>query len=345
MNGRLVMLDGLRGLAAIVVVLFHMGLITQIGVAPAGYLAVDFFFILSGFVICQVYEPRLLGGLSLSQFLVQRAIRLSPIVALGAALGILYLCAGWAMTERSIGDLLAILITGGLNAFLIPKPPGLLGDDPALFPGNWALWSLFFEVLINIVWAVVLVGRSIRVLALFVLASAIALTMIGLASSSLNVGWTWPTFAGGLARVSFGFSMGCLLYRLRKSLPGALAGWSPFSIPLLIVALFAPLPGPLYELAVTLVILPVVVFLGSSPAAALLPGVSRVAGELSYALYGIHLPLIVIIGGLLRALAPDLMGSPWLYLITPGLMLVGWATAKFYEAPARAALSRLAGRI
>lgn len=342
MNGRMIMLDGLRGVAALAVLLFHFGLIARPVIVPAGYLAVDFFFILSGFVICQAYEGRMLAGLSLNGFLLQRAVRLWPVVLLGAGLGMLYLCTGWALKDRSTEGIIAILTTGALNALLIPKPLGLLGPDPALFPGNWALWSLFFEALINLVWAVWLAGRPNRNLLIFTGLSALALFSVWLNLSTLNLGFTWPTFAGGLARVSFGFSAGCLIFRNRSRIPGWVARYSWLSLPLLILALVTPIYIPTQELLIVFLILPIVVILGVSSNPNIFRKTYSTVGFFSYALYGIHLPIITLIGGLLRAISPRLIETSWPYAVTPFLIFLAWATAKYYEPRGRDWLGRLA---
>src|ERR1700712_1409072 len=82
-------LDALRGLAAIAVVGFHISQVKLEPVlVPYGYLAVDFFFVLSGAVVAHAYEKQLRAGLSWQAFFVKRVIRLYPLALLGTALGL-----------------------------------------------------------------------------------------------------------------------------------------------------------------------------------------------------------------------------------------------------------------
>lgn len=88
------LLDGLRGVAALLVVFYHIfeGLSfaaggTLITVINHGYLAVDFFFILSGFVIGYAYDDRLGKSMSLGNFFKRRLIRLHPMIVMGSCAG------------------------------------------------------------------------------------------------------------------------------------------------------------------------------------------------------------------------------------------------------------------
>jgi peptidoglycan/LPS O-acetylase OafA/YrhL len=86
-------LDGLRGVAAVMVICFHLleahstSHLDQI--INHGYLAVDFFFVLSGFVIGYAYDDRW-GNLSICDFFKRRFIRLQPMVVAGSIIGGLF---------------------------------------------------------------------------------------------------------------------------------------------------------------------------------------------------------------------------------------------------------------
>ena len=122
-------LDGLRGVAAIMVVWFHLfeayatsHLDQRIN---HGYLAVDFFFILSGFVIGYAYDDRWKKKMSVKDFLKRRLIRLHPMVVMGAVIGAVMFyfqgCSVWDVSAVSLSMLLTATL---LNALLIPATPG-----------------------------------------------------------------------------------------------------------------------------------------------------------------------------------------------------------------------------
>ena len=144
-------LDGLRGIAALTVVWFHIfeafatsHLDQRIN---HGYLAVDFFFILSGFVIGYAYDDRW-KKMTVTEFLKRRLIRLHPMVVIGAVIGAVMFyfqgCSVWDVTKVTVPMLLAATL---MNACLIPASPGTeirgLGE---MYPLNGPSWSLFFEI-------------------------------------------------------------------------------------------------------------------------------------------------------------------------------------------------------
>ena len=86
------LLDGLRGIAALVVVLLHIPQFIKDDTFPEGYLAVDLFFVISGVVIRQAYEHRLESELSVWRFAWLRIVRLYPLYMLGAMISFTATC-------------------------------------------------------------------------------------------------------------------------------------------------------------------------------------------------------------------------------------------------------------
>ena len=292
------LLDELRGVAAVGVLVFHIG--TRGGgpaLLPNGYLAVDFFFMLSGFVIAEAYEQRLLAGMSFGDFAARRLIRMAPVAMLGAMLGGAYLLARHFAAPARSDSLAEVLTANLLNLLILPKVWHGAATGWELFPANGPLWSLFFEIGINLVWAAWLAGRSTRVLAWLVAASAACLVVCGLAYGTLHLGWEVPSLPGGVARVSFGFGAGLLLHRLREKLPDM--GHRAACLALIALAYFLALPLPAigWTLPVVLLCLPAVMVLAvAAGREAVLPG-GALLGRLSYPVYGIHLPLIAVMAG------------------------------------------------
>lgn len=72
--------EGLRGVAAVLVMFFHLQVGAQyFGIVRNGYLAVDLFFVLSGYVIAQNYAARLADGVQFNVFIIRRFGRLWPL--------------------------------------------------------------------------------------------------------------------------------------------------------------------------------------------------------------------------------------------------------------------------
>lgn len=186
MEGRFHGLDALRGLAALVVLVAHL----KTAVAPAGgFMAVDIFFLLSGFVIARTYEPRYRAGMSLAEFVRRRLIRLYPMYFVGAALAI-YLGCGW------------------YTFFFLPTP-----GNEILFVGNPALWSLPLELVASVAFYAFCIGLSTRwLLALALLFGGTALFLMAY-TGVLNPGPTWPTALQSLPRIAFAFLLGAVISR------------------------------------------------------------------------------------------------------------------------------------
>ncbi len=168
MNHRFNTLDGLRGVAAIAVIFFHFTQHTTLRLFSGAGLAVDLFFCLSGFVIAHSYQQRLIGGMSFKDFFLKRLVRLYPMFhMIGLMLGALALLMKSAYSQTSL-TLHQTLSSIALNAFYVPYLSDFyiqIGKDKidsALFPTNDPAWSLFFELLVNIVFAFVVIRTGRR---------------------------------------------------------------------------------------------------------------------------------------------------------------------------------------
>ena len=212
--------DGLRGVAALGVALFHLGPGAGLAIMPAGYLAVDFFFLLSGFVIARAYGARLRDGLGLRPFMALRLARLYPVFAIGILFGVPML---WVMAQKASppvgggGAALALVA----NLALLPAPGGFA----TLFPGNLVCWSLMLEIAINLAFAAG--GHRLPNAVLLLLAglAAAGLALSAQAFGTLNGGAYRSDAVLGVWRVCFAFPLGVVIGRLRTPVArsGALA--------------------------------------------------------------------------------------------------------------------------
>lgn len=296
-GGYLQTLDALRGVAAIAVLLFHAPGIGEEFV-PGGYLAVDLFFMLSGAVMAHSYRGRLALGLPSTTLLRWRAIRLWPMLALGALFG--------------------VLLHGGAasSLFLIPT----FTSPASLFPANPPLWSLLFEAIAYVIFAVGLWRAGPRLLAALAVLAGLALIWLVVTSPHplIDFGAHWPTAAAGLARVSFGFITGMMLWHLWQGAGSprlaSNLGWLLLP-PLIAIMLLVPQTGGASALVAILVVFPIICWLAlcwQVPQA----GIARQLGNLSYPLYCIHMPLLVWLAAKTGAVLPWVLLLPILALMT-----------------------------
>lgn len=327
---RNLVLDGLRGVAALMILGFHVGAFTGSQYVEHGYLAVDLFFVLSGAVIARAYDERLRAGMSAGRFLAIRLARLYPMYAVGAALGIARIVAlmhdvGEPMTMR-------VAAAAALNAVMLPAPLG----NPALYPFNIPAWSLFFELVANLLYAQRLFRLSTRVLAVIAAVGAVLMTVGAIGFSTLDLGVQWGSSSYGLARVLFAFPAGMVIARMTPPVRASATG-SLVALALLAMALAVPkslMPAPLFDLAFALAFAPLLIWTCAGFAAPKsIQRPFRLVGDLSYPLYAIHFPLAaLIIEGSVRMDAPR---EPVMVAAFAVPILVAAVLAHWYDRPVR----------
>ncbi len=331
-------LDAMRGIAALAVVQFHTAVLFGGLWFRHAFLAVDFFFMLSGFVLAFAYQERLDRGWPDGAFLKVRVIRLYPLYFLALLLGVaLY---GFRNDfGRHAGEITNLKVLVGFALLFLPVPPGIIGAGGFNFPLNPPTWSLFFELLANFGHALVLRRRSTRQLAFLVCACCSALVACARHAGTINCGVSQDKFLYGLTRIAFSYTAGILLCscwtRWKPS-------WniSPFiSAGLLLAVLIGPARASIfYDLAGILLAFPAILYLGaSSQPQSWLVRPTHWMGIASYAIYVLHYPLFQWLFFLQsklhnsHAFPTPLTGILFLCL----LVLSAAAADRFYDNPIR----------
>jgi peptidoglycan/LPS O-acetylase OafA/YrhL len=227
---------------------------------------------------------------------------------------------------------------------LLPTFWGRAGSEHLLFPANGPLWSLFFELLINVVWAIGFARRSIASLFLVLTASALFLVSEIHTAGTGNLGMNRATFCGGLARVTFGFTAGVLIYRFRSSIrvPQIAAGnW----ILVACLSIIMTFPATIffrqehYDLVCAVIIMPVIVLAGISQDS--LGRVGRLSGELSYPLYALHYPVLSIVSGLHQTELSWMAPYKLSVMAVVMSLLASWLALTLYDKPLHGFLERI----
>ena len=297
MTERILPLDGLRGGAALFVFAYHLQIAfgaTQ-GLSR-GYLMVDLFFLLSGFVICRAADPKLAKGGGALPFLVARALRIWPVMAVGVLVGLVAeLYTMWPAYLNLHGfRLLAQLLISSL--LLIPY--FAQHRSGALFPLNGPHWSLMFELAANVLHALVLWRLRNAALAMVVGVWAVLLIASCYFNGGSVAGPFWGDWYYGLPRVGFSYSLGMLMARLwtpestaQMRFPWFLAQLLPVAATVAMV--FLPFATWLGDTILVIVIFPACLWVAAGthvpPRAAVW---LSALGALSYPLYAIHGPII-----------------------------------------------------
>lgn len=361
------LLDGLRGVAALLVVFYHIfeGLSfaaggTLITAINHGYLAVDFFFILSGFVIGYAYDDRWKRNMTLGNFFTRRLIRLHPMIIMGTIIGAITFCIqGSVQWDGSHVATSAVMLALLAAMFFIPAYPGAGYDvrgNGEMFSLNGPSWSLFFEYIGNILYALFIHRLSNRGLAILVALSGIGLAWFALFDivgyGMLGVGWTLDgaNFWGGMLRMLFPFSLGMLLSRHFRPIKTRGAFWICSAV-LLILFCVPYIEGKspvclngVYELICIALIFPALVWIAASGKTTDKQStrICRFLGDISFPLYAIHYPLMYLFYAWLIKNKLYTFTECWQMaaLVYTGSILLAYLCLKCYDEPVRKWLSR-----
>lgn len=351
-------LDGLRGVAAIVVVCFHLfeayatSHVDQI--INHGYLAVDFFFILSGFVIGYAYDDRW-KTMTIKDFIKRRFIRLHPMVVIGAVIGAVMFyfqgCSVWDVSKVTVAMLLVATL---MNACLIPASPGIeIRGLTEMYPLNGPSWSLFFEYIGNILYAIFIRKLSTKALSILILLAGCGLAAFAIWGpyGDICVGFamTGDNMLGGSLRLLFSFSAGLLMSRIFK--PTHIKGAFWICSLSVIVLLAVPRLGGnehfwmngIYDTLCFAFLFPLIVYLGASGKTTdkTTTRICKFLGDISYPLYMVHYPFIYLYYAWVKNENLTFVQSlPGAVALVIGSILLAYLCLKLYDEPVRKYLSK-----
>ncbi|TPL72258.1 acyltransferase [Mesorhizobium sp. B2-3-15] len=374
-------LDSWRGICALLVALFHFptaSTVSQSSFIGSSYLFVDFFFVLSGFVIASSYADRLGRTQEVCRFALVRFGRIYPLhlvmIAAFAAFELLRL------VLPQLHGTGAAPFTGGFDLRSLAANLLLLqgvGFEDRL-TWNAPSWSISAEFFAYLLFAGVLFIAGARAWIWFVAAAVTApLFLLGFSTHHMDVSYDF-----GFIRCLYGFSLGALLaWFQHDSIAGArqvLAAngprmsWTVAEIVMVVViALFVSLAGDNDAGIAAPLVFALALFLfaheGGWISALLRTPLMLTLGALSYSIYMVHIfvqaRLINVAGLVERKLGLGLVGdivlrgepatgfgAGWTGTVAIVVMLlttigVSWITWRFVEMPAMAWFRRLSKRI
>lgn len=336
-------LDGMRGLAAICIVLFHFFeyIFPDYKKSPLGhgYLAVDFFFALSGFVIGYAYDERI-KTIGKGRFLLQRLIRLHPMVIFGAVIGLAAYIFNPLVDNIAAAGWGGVILSFVATLLLVPMPvlPNTAGN---VFPLNPPSWSLSTEYLANIFYAFVLCRLSKKVLLFVCLCFAGWLIYVAHARGWLIEGWEGPHYFDGWARTAFSFTMGLVLFRFNLVIRNRVS---------MVVILLLLLCGFMFhadedwvrELMIVMVFFPLLISLAAgATVGGWMQKFCLFIGRLSYPLYMTHYAVVGVFGFYYGRYKPSgAEVSVWVAVLCALIFGLAYAAMRFYDEPLRKYLVR-----
>jgi peptidoglycan/LPS O-acetylase OafA/YrhL len=354
-------LDGLRGVAAMLVVCYHLFETYSKGpteqVLNHGYLAVDFFFVLSGFVIGYAYDDRW-DRMSMKNFFKRRLVRLHPMVIMGTIIGALFFylgdCPQFRLIMQTPWWLMLLMMLLGFTMIPALTKWDIRGWSETN-PLNGPTWSLMWEYLANILYAVFIRHFSKTGLKIFVFLSALLTINIAMNIDVLGIlkfhapytmigGWsvTPDQLYIGISRLLYPFFMGLLLSRMHKLIK-VRAGFWWCSLMVAAVLVMPRLSSELwvngiYESVSILILFPLIVSMGAGSS---VTGKSvkycKFLGEISYPLYITHYPLIYMQMSWAAAHPNAPLGTVFCVSASIFLLAIGiaYSSLKLYDLPVR----------
>ena len=280
---RIAGLDALRGIAALMVLALH----TQAVFGGAkwfgkGYLAVDFFLMLSGFLMVRVTEPRIARGLPALRFMAARYRRFWATVALGSVIGAPYLLA----RSTGAGEFLPVFAA---NLALVP-----FAFRNLMFALNIPAWTIFFELVANA--AHVFALRKVPTPGLALLTALVLGLAVwaAIAFGSLDLGARPATFLAGFPRIFLAYGFGMLIARVwREEPPLGVPGWLALVLmPAAVMASYATgrTIGWQFDLAFVLVICPLTIFGGWHAKG--FGALGKWSAAFAFPLFATHVPIL-----------------------------------------------------
>ncbi|MDB5012778.1 MAG: acyltransferase [Daejeonella sp.] len=352
-------LDGLRGVAAIVVVAFHVCEANATShldqTINHGYLAVDFFFLLSGFVVGYAYDDRW-NKLTLKSFFTRRLVRLQPMVVLGAVIGAIFFYFQKSeffpiISDVPVWKMLSIMLLGFL---MIPIGPSMdIRGWNETYPLNGPAWSLFFEYIANILYGLGLrkLGKAALTVLVVVAAGAVIYLTVAGPTGDVIGGWSLEPaqLRIGFTRMMFPFFAGLLLCRVAK--PTKVNNAFFWCSLLLVTVLAIPRIGGantlwmngIYESLAIIFVFPLIVYLGASGnrLGKSSSAVCKFLGDISYPIYITHYPIIYTYTAWVQDhKIPFRDALPVGLLVWISSIVLAYICLKFYDEPVRSWLGK-----
>lgn len=319
------------------IVLRHTGFYFNEFSFTESYLAVDLFFVLSGFVIAEAYSKRLNEGLSSLAFMRIRIIRLYPLYLLGTLLGIIHIAGVILVGNNSEHwSVIELLITASVAILMLPSP-----INHTLYPINGPSWSLLFELFSNFLYAIFYPFLTTRRLISVIALSSLVLGFLVFKAGNLDAGFYWEDFFVGIPRVLFSFGAGLLIHRFKRNSSSYIPSWLLIAFVFIVLGANPPeYLRPWFDVIAVTFVFPAIIYLASAsePNSILAAKFYSLLGVTSYAIYVLHVPISKLMAGAFQRITSFDVSSFSPYsgvALLFSLVLIAWFINRYYDEPIR----------
>ena len=333
-------LDGLRGVGAFVVVMRHVPYLFGPVRVPESFLAVDLFYLVSGFVVAHAYGERLKAGGFFKDFVKTRLIRLYPLYLFGLAVGIIPATYDVITDPHGWWNLHKLIEAIGLGLFMVPMMPGLQATGTAL---DGPIWTLVPELIANFTYAAVVRYLRPLVLAAILIVCGAAVAYGEIHYGTLDIGYNPTDQWAALARVGYSFFAGVVVFKVvgDRRIDSEALSWLCMAV-LTAILIFNPSKAftPWFEVGAVVVAFPLII----AAAAQIEPGPKTgkafaLIGLVSYAVYLLHQPMgniaRIVLGRLHVHVPSDWRGLLFGAVFMAVVFGLAWWLDGAYDAPVR----------
>jgi len=315
---RLYWLDAGRGLAAIAVMLYHYQVfLGTVELFKYGYLAVDLFFMMSGYVLVYAYGEKMAEGMSTLRFMVVRIIRLYPL-----------------------SDIIAILIQ---NLFFLPT---YIKDvvPNGIFPFSPAAWSLSAEMVLSVLYGLGIWKFREKALVWLIAITFAICVFFALRFGTFDYGFDQKSFHPALFRATAEFSLGVLLYKKFSHIRMKQNWVQPALLSVIMIILVLLKPNWMISIISLGILFPL--FLTLQPSRNLTGMSAKVCtelGRISYPVYLLHTPVLLWGAGAFKVFKGDNFeaSAPWLGIaLMVATIVLSFMVAKLFDEPIRRLLNK-----
>ncbi len=335
-------IDGMRGIGVMAVVLFHLPDHRVHQLIPGAYLVVDLFYVISGFVLSHAYQSRLGRDLDGAGFMRLRMIRIYPLYALALLLAVI---ANLLIIAKSgFGEPWIFLASVVTSAFILPTIQPLAYRHHHPYPFNGATWTLFWELLVNAVWAMLGPRLGDRLLFVFVAVGLMLLVVAVAVPRGMEGGGAFSTFFVGGLRVGFDFFAGVAAYRIWSRGKLAWLRIPAWASALVMIAIF--MLRPLHDNSgfdlIAVLAMPLLVIASTDAPPPRLTPICKFSGEIAYGAYILNFPVLLTLSQTLQlfGLSVGALGIIGVFLFMVLVIMIAFVTARFFDPPMRRWLSR-----
>ena len=307
------------------------------------YLAVDLFFLLSGFVVSSAYEKKIATKqMTIISFCKTRVIRLYPLYLFALLFSAVILAPKSAFMSGNTNLIIDYFTSFLFNLFFLPYKTI---NNNSFFAINGVSWSLFFELIVNLIYCISHKYLSLILLLVTMFVTGFILFLTAKTMDGIDYGYTWESksLIIGFARSIFGFTYGIVLFRIFVNIKKYVSIYTALFI-LLLITITKSLSinnyqwNGMIDMLCIFIIFPFCIIMGAKiPPPKNTIQIFNFLGFISYPVYLFHNSIGILLAKILRLIDQQVnLNSPsYEFMLMASLIAISFLLDKYYDRPIR----------